>query len=231
VTFLDDMNDAALQANRDIVGFYQYLDQNSSSGPEVLPGIAPAVGMAAVGVAATIQSNMIAAAQLGVNIANTVLTHQSAGESLEITVTNNSTKALTLYNCRPTKADISNVPNPLFTGETDTVVLTRGDGFIQGTTSVELQFCIGNGEAIDSNDNSVILFSITYSYIAGDTDPGRWIVQATVDDSELHSFAKAIQMLGFTFESTPGSDCPGFSLYTFPIETSEGSISLVIYDR
>ncbi|TDE20800.1 hypothetical protein E1295_47095 [Nonomuraea mesophila] len=230
VTFIDDMNEAAAQANKDVAAFSQYLTGPAGPAPNgqaATPGGAAAVGAGAavVSAASSVSSTILQAALLGVNIANMVLSQKSTG-SLEITITNNSTKPLTLYNYRPSHGDITNIPNPLYTGQTDAVVLTKSSAF-DDDTSVELQFCIGDGQAVNGV-NSLINFALTYAY-TDEGNPGRWSLSAAVDGSDTHSYPQALQMFGFTFVGNTGF--PAFSVYTSPIETGSGSISMVVYDH
>ncbi|MGW8954662.1 hypothetical protein [Streptomyces sp. NPDC055709] len=233
VTFIDDMNEAALQANRDVYGYYQYLTE---IGPEEqAEGGGPAILVGALAAGAAMQANVISAGILGNGIAQTVLNGQSSSGELEISITCNASKPLTVCNYTATNGpDISNVPNPLFTGQTEVVSVTSGSAIGQGAW-VELDFCIGTGAVIDSTSNSMINFSLTYTYGKDSANNPRWWLAANVDTTTTspkgaaHSYPKALQMFGFTF--APSDGYPGFSLYTSPIESPSGSISVVTYDR
>lgn len=231
-TFIDDMNEVAVQASRDVYGFYQYLTEiGGGTAEEDRPGSGPMILLGALGVGAQFHSNIIAAANLGNSIANTVLSNQSTSGELEISVTNKSSSTLTLYNYTATGGpDVSNVPDPLFTGQSDVITLTD-DEEIALNAAIDLDFSIGNGAALDSGGSSLINFNITYKYTKDDAENERWGLTAAVDGGTPHPYPDALQMFGFTFEPTDPSAYPGFSLYTGPIETASGSISIVVYDR
>ncbi|MDX3458795.1 hypothetical protein PV396_43930 [Streptomyces sp. ME02-8801-2C] len=235
VTFIDDMYEVALQANRDTYGYYQYLSEIQNAQMQARKGDGLEIFLGALNAGAAFQANFIAAANLGNNIANTVLHGQSSSGELQVSITCNASKPLTLCNYTATGGpDISNVPNPLFAGQSDIVTITDDDEFEEGAT-LELDFCIGTGAVIDTTHNSMINFSLTYTYGKDEADNERWWLTAAVDtttahpNGATHPFPKALQMFGFTF--APNTGYPGFSLYTSPIETANGSISIVTYDR
>ncbi|MEU6989424.1 hypothetical protein ABZ953_02025 [Streptomyces sp. NPDC046465] len=234
VTWLTDMNDVALQVSRDTYGFYQYLSEiNGGTADEGgRPGVGPQVLIAALGVGAQFQANIIAAANLGNSIAQTVLSGKSTPGELQINVINRSSCTVTCFNYTATGGPgISNVPDPLFTGQSDVVTITD-DSEIEKDAKIDLDFSIGNGAPIGATaDSSIINFNMAYQYSEDDSENERWFLTAAVDGSSPNVFPKALQMFGFTYAPTDPTQYPGFGVYTGPVETGSGSISMVIYDR
>lgn len=180
---------------------------------------APQIGAAGWTALATGMLNLVGAAQTGVSVAQTVLANTSTGQ-VEITITNNASKPVALFNYRPHNCDVSNVPNPLSTGESDVFTLTRTSAIGNGS-SVELDFILGDG--VNSTP-----FRLWYTY-SDEGTPGRWEFSAKVDGGVKHDYPKALQMFGFTYTGNTGF--PSFSLYTSPVETGSGMLSIVIYDK
>ncbi|MCX5528727.1 hypothetical protein OG342_38760 [Streptomyces bobili] len=210
VVFYDKDRHAARHALKDAVAV-------APTAAEALPKIG-AAGWTAL---ATGMLNLVGSAQTGVSVAQTVLANMSAKTGqVEITITNNASLPVTLFNYRPTKLDVSNVPNLLSTGESDVFTLTR-QSLIDDSSSVELDFMIGDGV-------NCAPFRLWFAY-TNEGNPGRWKLSALVDGSGKHNYPKALQMFGFTYSGNTGF--PSFSVYTAPIETGSGMLSVIIYDK
>jgi hypothetical protein len=153
----------------------------------------------------------------GLGVANAV--NGSSKGQMEVTLVNYSSNPVVLYNCNPSSIDISNLPDPLGEGDNDVVVLTSDSPFTS-STSFELDLLIGAGAAS-------IPFSLSYAYTS-QGDPGRWTVTASAGGCTPHAFPTDIQMFGLSF--TGATSYPSFSVYTSPIETGNGAMSIAIYD-
>lgn len=208
--FIDSGLAAGQQAGLDVANF--------AAQDEDTPGPAQdAAGVAAgISAAAGVASAVFTGGNLGVNIANAV-NNETTGQ-LQVNITNFSSLPVIVYDYNPTHADITDVPSPLAPGDNDLFVVTRSEP-LDTTSALELDLLVGSGTAS-------IAVSLTYSYTDNGV-PGRWAVTTSVDGGN-HAFPDNLQLFGLTFTGNAGY--PSFSLYTSPIETSSGVMSIAIYD-
>jgi hypothetical protein len=222
----------------------QAWESQMTNGATATPnsGMAPKIG-AAAGVfgAAGVWGN------LGVSTANLVMgtlkdntNNANKAASLQITITNNSSRTIVLYKARPANADIVNVVPPLASGESGVFVIASGKGFSstgEGKSKLDLIFRVGGGQDYLTNlvTNSTYV-EFNFEYVLPDStadvsSPGRWTLQAGIDSSDKHAYGigmNTLQLYGGTFIGNPGS--PAFSFYTYSIETGTGQIDIVFYD-
>jgi hypothetical protein len=139
---------------------------------------------------------------------------------LQLTVTNYTSLPVVPFDYQALGGSMSNVPNPLATGETDTYLMTLPQPF--SNAAFRFDFLVGTGAAPTG-----IGFSLWLKY--GGSSP--WTTKVKVDDDGEHSYDPARQMFGFTFTATKNTPAPKFSAYFSPIESANGVISLMICDK
>lgn len=190
---------------------------------------------------------------LGVSTANLVMGTLKADEndnskpaSLQVTITNQSSRIVALYKTKPENAVITNVVPPLASGESGVFVVTYGAGFSSvpnnnngGTkiSSFDLVFRVGGGNDYAGNavtNATYVELDFTYVVPGGTpsvSPPGRWTLEARIDSSQRHTYEvgeNTLQLLGGSFIGNPGS--PAFAFYTYSIESGSGQIDIVFYD-
>ncbi|ALC20364.1 hypothetical protein ACH46N_15035 [Streptomyces pristinaespiralis] len=215
VQFLTVSEAVGKQANKDVANLV------SNSKEAVQPE--GAITAAGIGAAASVGLLVSSAVQSGVAVANMVTADDSVGQ-LEISVSNESSHPVTLYNYESTSCEVSDLPNPLAPGASDVAVLTKDAAFGNGD-GVRLDFCVGSDNPIN--------FSLWYNYRVSSAQ--RWILAADVDDADTtypmkKTYDAARQMFGLTFTPPAGGTQPRFSVYTSPIESGSGHLSVAVYD-
>jgi hypothetical protein len=202
------------------------------------PQVAAAAGsIGAVGVWGNLG---ISAANLVMNTLEDETNSSTEPASLQITITNQSTRTIALYKATPENANISNVVPPLASGESGVLVVTYGLGFSSGseTSKIDLVFRVGGGNDMNGGavtNSAYVELNLEYILHGSEkphvSNPGRWILRAKIDSSDQHDYGvgkNTLQMYGGTFIG--GAACPYFSFYTSSIETGSGQIDVVFYD-
>lgn len=221
VQFWDVNTDAAIQACSDVAALSKALTGGGSSGGGSSVEAVGAAGAAAiaggVSAAAGVASALFAGGNFGLGISNAVDAGTSTG-SMQLTIANYSSSPLVMYNCNPSNIDIADMPNPIASGSSDTLVLTSSSAI--GTSSAfTVFFMVGTGA-------SSIPFQLQYSY-TDQGNPGRWILSGAADGSPEHTYPTKLQMYGLSF--TGNAKYPSFSVYTSNTETGSGALSIAVY--
>jgi hypothetical protein len=212
VTYYDIPLSAGEQASLDIAAF-----TGKATGNIETPGAISPAGVAAL---ATAAQAVVRAGQLGTMVAPMVNGMSSSTGQMEMTITNYSSMPVVPYDYSVSGGgDMSNVPDPLGTGESDSYLITSGSALTG--TNIRVDFLVGAGLS-----PKTIQFSVYLQYPSG----GPWTVGVVVDGEAQHNFPVAKQMLGFTFTGS-NTTIPSFSAYVTPIETSNGILSLIICDK
>jgi hypothetical protein len=217
VTYYSSPGLAAQQASLDMAA---YAAKAATSKDTAAPGDTAEIAAAGITALGTSVLALISAGQLGASIGSMVGGGAPVAGQLQLTVTNYSSQPVVPFDYQVLGGFMSNVPNPLTTGETDTYMMTSPQPF--DDASFRFDFLVGTGPAPTG-----IGFSLWLKY--GTSSP--WTTKVKVDDDDEHPFDPARQMFGFTFTATKDTAAPKFSAYFTPIESANGVVSLMICDK
>lgn len=214
LTFLTDAKTTGQLAAADLEALQ--APPPSSTTTEIFPALIP--------IATAVFSTVTAAANignLGFGVASLLGGTPKDADTLEISITNNSTQPVVVASVTTTRAQdlIIRMPTPLGEGESDTVALSNPEGFAKDAsqgdgTKLTVSLIVG-GLALD----------LSYEWTSTGS-PGRWKVRASSGTSS-QDFPVNLQLFGVDYSATSGA----FRLYTMPTETSTGQIDITVYDR
>lgn len=222
LTFLTDAKTTGQLAAADLEALQapppNSMSNSTPSGPSAFffPALIP--------IATAVFGTVTAAANignLGFGVASLLGGDPKKADTLEISITNNSTQPVVVASVTTTRAQdlIIRMPTPLGEGESDTVALSNPEGFAKDAskgdgTKLTLSLIVG-GLALD----------LSYEWTSTGS-PGRWKVRASSGTSS-QDFDTLLQLVGVDYSATSGA----FRLYTMPTETSTGQIDITVYDR
>lgn len=215
VNFFETPLDAAYQAAADANRFAVGLG-TSGPNPADIAGATIAAVAGAIIYAVTTIANVVGAA---VSIAQMVrdADDESVLDTLEIDVINNTSQSIVLANYIPSKCDVTQVVQPLLPTASDTFVITSGSvGTFNSTSALTLSFVIGSSA-------NTIATNVALNYTGT-----AWTSTMTIDGS-AGSAESEVELSGAQFLAE-NSGFPSFSVYTTPIATPSGKISLAFYD-
>lgn len=214
LTFLTDAKTTGQLAAADLEALQ--APPPSSTTTEIFPALIP--------IATAVFGTVTAAANignLGFGVASLLGGDPKQADTLEISITNNSTQPVVVASVATTRAQdlIIRMPTPLGEGESDTVALSNPEGFAKDAsqgdgTKLTVSLIVG-GLALD----------LSYEWTSTGS-PGRWKVRASSGTSS-QDFPVNLQLFGVDYSATSGA----FRLYTMPTETSTGQIDITVYDR
>jgi hypothetical protein len=206
--------------------------QQAGADIEAMLAVTPAAVPAAedippwLSAAGSLTSALFAAGNFAVAVANIVNVYKEdvVPGAVELTVANMSSYPVSLYSFEPQDGDVAHVPQPLGPGGIGLFLLTRPTQFDFGAFGI-LDFVVGAGEMSIN-----VRFTFTYT---DEGTPGRWQFAVKLDNSDdsganMHTFPNTLNLCGAGFD--PDDGYPKFSLYTQPIETSSGALTLTFYD-
>lgn len=176
------------------------------------PDFALSTGLAIVGA-------ISAAGQLGLGVAKAARSDDGA-QTLEIEIDNESQLPVVVHETKTDTIHVVQFPRPIGPGESETVVLSRNDGFENNKSQVTLEMLIGGEDTYVSAE---------YTFrLDGD---GMWQVTAEIDgepsgDDWPGAGDGKVKLYGAAVSSTSN-----FSIYTSPNDKTDGFLTLNVLDH